>query len=559
MTNASGTPQSGLKWLPSLTDLAFLLPAAFLFGRMEGVKTLLGDCDTGWHIRTGEWIVSNHQVPARDFFSFTKAGEPWFAWEWLTDVLYAWLNSHGGLATVVLASILLLACTFAILFRLAWRKSNPIVAFLLTAIAAITSSIHWLARPHLFSLLFLVLFYAALERVREGRSHWRRIPILALLPVATILWTNLHGGFFVGIILTAIYGAGEALKVVLARDRGALERNRALARSYFLTAAACVAASLVNPYFYHLHQHMIDYLTDSYQSQHIVEFLSLNFHHPVAMFFEFLLVAGIGAAFWHVSRGRYTEAILVFVWAHGALLATRNLPLYALIATPIIAAALEHWLQRIPQLNLASWATGLVERFRNTARETGDMEAVPRWHAVSAVAILAIAAVLYAPAPPQRFRSEYDPSTYPARAIAALAPDTSARIFTNDEWGDYLIYKLYPRTKVFVDGRSDFYGKNFEQRYLDVMNVKYDWESTLREFAINTILLPPDAPLAGALKESRHWRVVYDDGTALVFRSLAESGGRPDSIAARGGGRDREITKTQTNGDREITEAHTKT
>src|ERR1700693_2149317 len=102
-------PQFAIRLLPSLTDFAFLMPLFFLFGRMEGVKTLLSDCDTGWHIRTGERIVRNHPVRAANFFSFTRTGEPWCAWEWLADVLFAWLNSHGGLATVVLASILLLA------------------------------------------------------------------------------------------------------------------------------------------------------------------------------------------------------------------------------------------------------------------------------------------------------------------------------------------------------------------------------------------------------------------------------------------------------------------
>ena len=38
------------------------------------------------------------------------------------------------------------------------------------------------------------------------------------------------------------------------------------------------------------------------------------------------------------------------------------------------------------------------------------------------------------------------------------SPTPSARIFTHDQWGDYLIYRLYPQTKVFMDGRSDFYG-----------------------------------------------------------------------------------------------------
>ena len=69
-----------LKLLPSFADFAFLMPIVFLFARMDGVKTLLSDCDTGWHIRTGEWILANRAVPSFDIFSFSKPGQPWFAW-----------------------------------------------------------------------------------------------------------------------------------------------------------------------------------------------------------------------------------------------------------------------------------------------------------------------------------------------------------------------------------------------------------------------------------------------------------------------------------------------
>src|SRR5437763_11254032 len=181
--------QVAVKFLPSLADFAFLMPIAFLFGRMDGVKTLLSDCDTGWHIRTGEWILANGWVPMRDVFSYSKAGAPWYAWEWLGDVLFARINQFGGLQAIVIFAILLLCATFGSLFLLVRRKSNPIVAIGITMLAAAASSIHWLARPHLFTLFFLVLFYAALELVEEGRTRLFGVPILAALPVASILWT----------------------------------------------------------------------------------------------------------------------------------------------------------------------------------------------------------------------------------------------------------------------------------------------------------------------------------------------------------------------------------
>jgi hypothetical protein len=509
-----------LKLLPSTADFAFLLPIAFLFGRMDGVKTLLGDGDTGWHIRTGDWILANGQVPVTDLFSYTKPGQPWVAWEWLSEVIFAWLNARWGLAMVLLASILLLAFTFALLFRLARRKSSPVLAFLVLALAIATSSVHWLARPHLFSLLFLVFFYSVLDEVREGRSRIFGIPRLALLPFAAVLWANLHAGFFIGIVLVACFAAGEVLKLVLAADNSGLTAERARAKAYFATALACALASLLNPNFYHLHRHVLQYVGDPYQSQHIMEFLTLSFHHPVAPFFECLLALGVAAALWNAMQGSYTEAVLIVVWGHAALLAARNLPLFAIVATPIVAAALDRFLARLPSLEVAPWLRRAAARLLEILRDTGKMESVRRWHLASAAAVLVLAALIYAPSPPRIFRPEYDPARYPAAAIPVLEMDKPGRIFTTAEWSGYLIYRLYPEIRVFIDGRSDFYGGDFGQKYIDVIKAQYGWRKTLREAGVDTILLPPSAELCGALKEAADWRLFYDDGVALVFRAV---------------------------------------
>src|SRR5690242_2557609 len=94
------------RFLPSLTDLAFLFPVIFIFVKLSGARTLLGDGDTGWHIRTGEWILAHGQVPSVDIFSYSRPGAPWFAWEWLWDVLAAILFRSWGMAAVVAASLI---------------------------------------------------------------------------------------------------------------------------------------------------------------------------------------------------------------------------------------------------------------------------------------------------------------------------------------------------------------------------------------------------------------------------------------------------------------------
>jgi hypothetical protein len=556
MDMESPRSQFVLKLLPSFADFAFLMPIVFLFARMDGVKTLLADCDTGWHIRTGEWILANRWVPAHDIFSFSKAGQPWFAWEWLADVWFAWLNGIGGLNAVVLFGVLIVAATISLLYRLVRRKSNALVAIAVTIVAAAASSIHWLVRPHLFTLLFLVLFYGALERVKEGRTRIAGVPYVAILPAVTVLWTNLHGGFFVGILMIGVYGAAEIFSLVLSTSLKGRTERLSRAQAYFASALGCAAASLINPYTYHLHVHMAKYLRDPWNSQHIVEFLSPSFHHPAAVFFEAMLVLAAAAACWNLAKGRFTEPLLMLLWAHAGLLAARNIPIFMIAAAPPVAAALEEWLQRLPRTNVAEWLRTAVTKFNRLAEDTAATEAVSRWHLVSVAGALLVAAVIFAPHPPKKFRAEFDPNRYPAAAVATLRSDARARIFTDDEWGDYLIWRLYPKNRVFVDGRSDFYGDDFEDKYIDVLKVRYGWENTLAGFGVDTILLPPDAPLTGALKESSHWHVVYDDGIALVFRKNPVPGDIAKvsyTVGGGGAGRDREITKTQAS-DRAITE-----
>jgi hypothetical protein len=189
-----------------------------------------------------------------------------------------------------------------------------------------------------------------------------------------------------------------------------------------------------------------------------------------------------------------------------------------------------------------------------------ETDQISRWHPVSVLGALVVIALVYAPHPPENFRPEFDPKSFPVAAVRMLHLDASTRIFTYDQWGDYLIYRLYPETKVFMDGRSDFYGSEFNQKYLDVITVSYGWEKTLAHFGVDTILMPPSTPLAGALKESARWRVVYDDGVAVIFRSVQKTSGKLAPVARLGGGagRDRRVTKT-TAGDQAITDNIKKT
>lgn len=527
------------RFLPSLTDVAFLMPLSFLFLKLSGARSLLGDGDTGWHIRTGEWILNHHQVPHTDMFSFSRPGAPWFAWEWLWDVIFAVFFRGGGLAAVVLASTLVLCLTCVATFRLIRRKcDNGLVAIAVTLLATGGCAVHWLARPHLFSILFFALTLHITDRANEGRTK-----LLAWLVPLTLVWTNLHGGFFVTFLVLACYIGGDLLNAVIERDP--VQRRMYLRSTlpWLKTFAACFAVTFVNPYGWQLHWHVITYLADPYLLRHIAEFQSANFHSPATIYFEPLMMMTLAAAFWAIRRRQFADAFLGLGWMHMALIVQRNLPLYSIACAPLIAAGITALIREASWSPLTERISRAASWFKAASAGVDQTDRIGRVHLVSAAAFGLVALLLFAPAPlNERFNSSFDPKVFPVGAIPALTSPETHRIWAQDQWGDYLIYRLYPSTHVYIDGRSDFYGDKFGEEYLKTLDVQVGWEKAFDRYGIDTVVVAPTLALSSALKVSRDWRVVFDDHNSVVFR---RNGPVPGSSASDSGGssRDREVAK----------------
>src|SRR5580658_858531 len=123
----------------------------------RGGEQLFRDSDSGWHIRNGEWMVAHRALPVSDPYSFSKAGEPWVAWEWGADVLMGFAHRVDGLRGVAALAALTISISSWMWCRLSFAAGGD---FLLTALFAppmiTTTSLHWLARPHVLSWLFLL-------------------------------------------------------------------------------------------------------------------------------------------------------------------------------------------------------------------------------------------------------------------------------------------------------------------------------------------------------------------------------------------------------------------
>jgi hypothetical protein len=505
-----------LRIFPSFVDFAFLAPLAFLIARPTGFQSLLGDGDTGWHIRTGDWMLQNGRIPAADFFSFSKPGGEWFAWEWLWDAAFSWLQKTGGMAAVLLVSSIVICLASVLVYAITRSKSgNSLVSLLISLVAMCAASFHWLARPHLFTFLFVAIFLHLLDK---GTVKSRRM--LAVLPVLMVLWTNLHGGFVAGLLIAGAYAGGETLRFLCSSGQ---ERRAAGGHAilYAKVFAACLAATFVNPYFYQLHVHVFGYLTDGYQMKHIGEFQSISFHHPLASFFEAFIVLGLATAFWNLYRRNFTAVLLLLGWMHLSLVSGRNISIFVIVASPFIAEAVVNWISDLKGFDV-KWIRESANKFLQFCARVDVMDRVPRLHLVCGGAVLVAGSMLFAGVSSPRFQAGYDPKSFPVQAVDELQKlNLTSRVFSTDDWSGYVIYRLYPNVRVFLDGRSDYYGPELGEEFSGMMSAKAGWEDRLKKYKVETILVPKDSILSIAMKGSSQWRCIYKDDVAAIYRPSA--------------------------------------
>ena len=505
-----------LRFLPSLSDFAFLAPVIMLFLVMSGTRNMLGDSDTGWHIRAGDWILEHGRFPTTDFFSFTKPGQPWYAWEWLWEISFAWLHRQAGMLGVILVCITVICLTSLLLFRLVRQQvANDLIAFAVTLVAVFGMSLHFLARPHLFSLLFAVILLGVLERRRRAN---RDVPWAAIALIW--LWVNVHPAFVAGLILLAAYTAGELVAALTSTQPD--ERRLLFTRlqRYCLLSAACVAVSLINPYGYHLFVHIFGFLSEPYTLQNVNEYMVVDFRLPAGRAFEVMLILGAPAALAQASKRQFAPLFLYVGWAHLALTSQRNIPFFMIAMAAPVALWLEQVLGRLAKPGLPQWIRKLAAAFARSGVEFSANDRIPRFYVISVAVLVLLWLVMRAPGTPPSFRPGYDPAAYPDGALASLRQmDSSARLFTTEVWGGYLIYRLYPQVRVFWDGRTDFYGTEYNQAALDTIMGRPGWNKTLADRHITNALVPVNVPLAAILSESKNWHAIFRDKTAVLFEA----------------------------------------
>ncbi|HEV2690268.1 MAG TPA: hypothetical protein VGV35_17040 [Bryobacteraceae bacterium] len=483
--------------------LVLSLAALCLLGLFS---TEVADTDFWWHLKTGQYIVQRHALPVPGPFAYTTAINPDaypgegqvrhfnLTHEWLSQTMLYGVYSLGGLPAVVLFRAALLGGLCGLVGLLAARRSGQFYAGIAAAFATA-----WLAtwftvdRPSIVSFFFVAVFLTLLELRR----------FLWAIPAIALVWANCHGGFFLGWVVLGAYCSETLLA-----DRGKLFQSRTMTpgerRRLWLVTASAIAASAINPNGLGVISTLIRY-RQSAMTANLVEW------HPPYLWgppyqFDLLLYAAALTLLISWRRVWRADWLLFAAFTAASLLAFRNILLVGLLAPVLIAAYFPLHI-RVPRI--AAWL-------------------VPP--AIAAVLVTGIARGSF---------YQLHAATWGTPAGAAdflRANKIAGPLFNTYEQGGYLIWKLWPDYRVFIDGRaiSESTNKDYQQILYNlgapVDQVIGPRAQLLDRYGIQTVVTNMFEynsgaiyPLALALSRS-DWQLVYDDAQTLVFLRKPQAG-----------------------------------
>jgi hypothetical protein len=452
---------------------AVVFAVAFL-AALAAARNIIADQDPFWHIAVGRWILEHGAVPHRDLFSHTMPDAPWVAHEWLSEAVIAWAYDHCGWAGLAALAAGAFAAALALLagYLERWLPPVPTLLAVFGAFGLCLGHLH--ARPHVFGLPLMVVWFATLDRARAER---RRPPFW--LAAVMLLWANLHGGYVLGLGLAALIGA-EAVFEAAARERA----RTALGWSAF--GALALLAALATPNGLAGLALPFNLARMDYALSAIGEWRSPDFHHPQPL--ELWLYAGLVGALTFGAKIPLTRTAILIVLMHLALTYVRFAEIAGLVAPLVLAPA-------------------IAPQFRTT-RAIG--EAAPARRA--GVALAALIALLASAAFVRTGVGNDNNPFAPTAAVEFVKREAIAGpVFNDYKFGGYLIYS---GVKTFVDGRADMYGDAFLKRFFTMSELP----AMLAQYGIGWTLLDPNDPRVALLDHLPGWRRVYGDAIAVVHQ-----------------------------------------
>jgi len=492
-------PLSGLQELRDLIRRRILQMAvlagllALVVWRALSMKLAVRDLDNWWHVRVGDWIVQNHSFPHVGIFSRTAANRPWAAYSWGYELMlaqfYKWFDIVG---VGVFGTLLTVIVAFSV-YVMARRLSGRF--WVAASIATAAGSVFLFSSCPRPVFLSMILYTAVLTLILEANRTGSVRPLYWLPPIF-LLWANLHIQFIYGLATVGLL-LGVSVLQKLAHSSGEtpdsiLTRTLPMEKLAILLAA-CLLATLIGPYSYHLYEIVYDYAHATVPYKMIRELQAPNFR----LFRHYVQLLLTGAAFFALGRQKKIDLFKLALLAFAAIVAFRT--------------SRDSWFLCITAAAcLADFPAEEAER---------DRPETPYEYA-SLAAFLLLAGLLFA-----RYTDfnrtgidEAMSSEFPVKAVNFLRRNPQpGPLYNTFDWGGFLIWYM-PDYPVAIDGRTDLYGDELESKFVATANGED--ESYLTDPYLNeagVVLLQKSVPLATGLNMDPRFQKVYEDRIAVVY------------------------------------------
>ena len=464
------------------------------------------DPDYFWHIKAGEQILLHGSLPSVDMFSFTNFERPWVLHEWLFQVLlFSIYNLLGPLGIKVMTALLgMLPLYFAYLAvsRINQSRTLPvllILVFIVPMFPFITS------RPQLISFVFFSITMFLLVQFK----YLKRTRYLFALPVMMVLWVNIHGGYVVGIALLMLFTTCEFISYWQSDrlDKAYRDQLIKLAIITLITAFS----SAINPYFISHWLYPINVMSMEASRSIITEWRSPDFHLLFFQYYLFLILGFFIVYAYRKLKPDLTEVIIPVFFIAMGFVSSRHMPFAILTVIPFTGIA-------FVKGAAATWSESAVgmmcKKHITSGRQLGNTEYLLNW---VFTLVAAIGLLLSYPIVEQMIQKNRD-KIIPVKATEFIVETgLSGRMFNTYHFGGYLIYRLYPDQRVFIDGRADMYGDGFIQEYRKIANGESGWEKVFDKYAIDYVICMRDAPIGQLLMVRGDFKLVYDDGENSIL------------------------------------------
>jgi len=487
-------PNPLMRFLPRLQDILFF--AIFLAVLALGARMLNMDGDLPRHLLTGRVILETRTIPTVEPFVYPYEGRPYVSHEWLADVIFYLIQNTFGLAGLVVLGAALLASAFTLIYSYASSRFDARLPVLILVLwGAAVTSLNWVTRPHLISMLLLATWLIWTDKLARGEKFPAWIFFATM-----ILWSNLHGEFIAGMLVTLAYAVGWTIEFLFNRVETDLQTG---ARLWTVFLASGVA-SLFNPATYHTYVTILGFVNNPYLMSRMAESNPPDFSRPEFLALLGLLAASILLLVIHPKRLTTGQAFLLAGFSAMSLLAARNLHLYGIVA-PFVLAETVQGLTRLKGVRAIESVLKNVE---------GQVKSA-LWPVVT---VILFGALILG----TKVRNIYsfDSAFFPVDALTWLeAHPQEGRMFNNLNWGGYIALQLWPEQKVFADSMADVTGE-LTRQYEMVISMTEGWKDVFSKYQIEWMIIPTNSELAQALGGSSAWETLYADSTANILRRI---------------------------------------